>query len=224
MWTDRTGLLIGEDNLKKLKNAHITIVGLGGVGGYVALMLVRAGIEKFTLIDFDKVDETNINRQVVANTKTVGKFKTDVISSMIKDINPSCTLNIRTERLCKDNIETLIPNCDYVVDCIDSVSDKVELCHFAYQNNIRIISAMGAGNRIDIPKFRVCDIYKTENDGLAKIMRKKLREKGVKKLTVVAPESLPIKKNRENIIGSISYYPAMCGCVLAAKVINDLIE
>ena len=224
MWTDRTTILIGEENLKTLNNSHITIVGLGGVGGYVAFMLARAGVGHFTLIDFDKVDETNINRQVVANTKTVGMFKTDVIASMIKDINPNCKLEIRTEKLTNNNVSALISDCDYVVDCIDSVSDKVELCCFAYQNNIRIISAMGAGNRIDIPKFRVCDIYKTENDGLAKVMRKKLRERDVKKLTVVAPESLPFKKSENNVVGSISYYPAMCGCVLAAKVINDLIK
>ncbi len=221
MWTDRTELLIGKDNLEKLKNAYVTVIGLGGVGGITAVMLARCGIGRLKLVDFDKVDETNINRQVVANTKTVGKFKTDVLYDMILDINPNCQVEKFTTRLTKDNIYNLISNDTFVVDAIDSVKDKVDLCDYCYKNEIPIISAMGAGNRYDLPNFKVLDIYKTSNDGLAKIMRKQLKERGVKKLNVVACESVAEKKVP---VGSIAYYPTMCGCVVSAYIVNELIK
>lgn len=223
MWATRTEMLIGKENCEKLKNSHITIVGLGGVGGYVAIMLARAGISNFTLIDFDKVEESNINRQYVASTKTAGKFKTEVLKGLMEDINPEINIDIKTERLTEDNLSTLIDRkTNFCIDCIDSVKDKVALCTYCYFNNIPVISAMGAGNRIDIPEFKVMDLYKTANDGLAKAMRKNLKEKGVKNLQVVAPVSPALKDI--NGVGSISYYPAMCGCVLSAYVINSLIN
>lgn len=221
MWTDRTELLIGKDNLEKLKNAYVTVIGLGGVGGITAVMLARCGIGRLRLVDFDKVDETNINRQVVANTKTVGKNKTDVLEEMILDINPSCQVEKFSTRLTKDNIYNLISNDTFVVDAIDSVKDKVDLCDYCYKNEIPIISAMGAGNRYDLPNFKVLDIYKTSNDGLAKIMRKQLKERGVKKLNVVACERVAEKKVP---VGSIAYYPTMCGCVICAYIVNELIK
>ena len=223
MWTTRTEMLIGKENCEKLENSHITIVGLGGVGGYVAIMLARAGVSNFTLIDFDKVEESNINRQYVASAKTGGKFKTEVLKGLMEDINPEINIDIKTERLTEDNLSTLIDRkTNFCIDCIDSVKDKVALCTYCYFNNIPIISAMGAGNRIDIPEFKVMDLYKTANDGLAKAMRKNLKEKGVKNLQVVAPVSPALKDI--NGVGSISYYPAMCGCVLSAYVINSLIN
>ena len=221
MWTDRTELLIGKDNLEKLKNAYVTVIGLGGVGGITAVMLARCGIGRLRLVDFDKVDETNINRQVVANTKTVGKNKTDVLYDMILDINPNCQVEKFSTRLTKENIYNLISNDTFVVDAIDSVKDKVDLCDYCYKNEIPIISAMGAGNRYDLPNFKVLDIYKTSNDGLAKIMRKQLKERGVKKLNVVACESVAEKKVP---VGSIAYYPTMCGCVICAYIVNELIK
>ena len=221
IWTDRTELLIGKDNLEKLKNAYVTVIGLGGVGGITAVMLARCGIGRLRLVDFDKVDETNINRQVVANTKTVGKNKTDVLEEMILDINPSCQVEKFSTRLTKENIYNLISNDTFVVDAIDSVKDKVDLCDYCYKNEIPIISAMGAGNRYDLPNFKVLDIYKTSNDGLAKVMRKLLRERGVKKLNVVACESVAEKKVP---VGSIAYYPTMCGCVICAYIVNELIK
>ena len=223
MWATRTEMLIGKENCEKLKNSHITIVGLGGVGGYVAIMLARAGISNFTLIDFDKVEESNINRQYVASTKTAGKFKTEVLKGLMEDRNPEINIDIKTEGLTEDNLSTLIDRkTNFCIDCIDSVKDKVALCTYCYFNNIPVISAMGAGNRIDIPEFKVMDLYKTANDGLAKAMRKNLKEKGVKNLQVVAPVSPALKDI--NGVGSISYYPAMCGCVLSAYVINSLIN
>ncbi len=221
MWTDRTELLLGKEKLEKLKNSFVTVIGLGGVGGITAIMLARCGVGKLRLVDFDKIDETNINRQVVANTKTIGKYKTDVIRDMILDINPNCKIESVTAKLTRDNIGNLISKNTFVVDAIDSVKDKVELCDYCYKNEIPIISAMGAGNRYDLPNFKVLDIYKTSNDGLAKVMRKLLRERGVKKLNVVACSSEADKKMP---VGSIAYYPAMCGSMLCAYVVNEIIK
>ena len=224
MWTDRTELLIGKDGTDKLKQSHIAVVGIGGVGGYVCLMLARSGIENITLVDFDKVDETNINRQVVANTKTVGQFKTQDMKQQILEINPNCNVKTYEERLCSENINRILTqDLNYVVDAIDDIPNKVNLIKFCKENNINIVSAMGAGNRIDIPNFKVVDIYKTSNDGLAKIMRKKLREINVSSLDVVISEQ-PALKTESKEIGSIAYYPAMCGCVLSAYIVTKILK
>ena len=219
MWLDRTKSLLGEDGIKKLQNASVTIVGVGGVGGEVAVLLARAGIGRLRLIDFDVVDETNINRQVVAYTNTVGKKKTDVLAEIIEKINPSCLVESISKRLTKENVGELLGDF-FVVDAIDSVQDKVELIDYATKNNLQIISAMGAGNRFDYPYFKVVDIYKTSNDGLAKVLRKKLKERGVKKLQVVAPESVAQKISP---VGSISYYPVACATVVSAYVVNQIL-
>lgn len=226
MWKDRTKALVGENGVKKLENSHVAVIGVGGVGGYVCLMLARAGVGRITLVDFDRVDETNINRQVVANVNTVGMLKTEIMKNMILSINKDCKVDIFSERFCAQFADKLFSNkFDYVVDAIDSVSDKIELIVYCKHHDINIISAMGAGNRIDIPHFKVMDIYKTSNDGLARVMRKKLREQGIEKLDVVTSESPAIKNDEnKNIIGSISYYPAMCGCVLSAYVINKILN
>lgn len=219
MWLDRTKSLLGEDGIKKLQNASVTIVGVGGVGGEVAVLLARAGIGRLRLIDFDVVDETNINRQAVAYTNTVGKKKTDVLAEIIKKINPNCLVEAISKRLTKENVGELLEN-SFVVDAIDSVQDKVELIDYATKNNLQIVSAMGAGNRFDYPYFKVVDIYKTSNDGLAKVLRKKLKERGVKKLQVVAPESVAQKISP---VGSISYYPVACATVVSAYVVNQIL-
>ena len=226
MWNDRTKALIGDVGIKKLKESHVAIIGVGGVGGYVCLMLARAGVGNITLVDFDRVDETNINRQVVANVNTTGMLKTEVMKNMILSVNRDCKVEIFSERFCAKFAEKLFSKkFDYIVDAIDSVSDKVDLIVYCKQHGINIISAMGAGNRIDIPHFKVVDIYKTSNDGLAKIMRKKLRENQIHSLDVVTSESPAIKNDEnKNIIGSISYYPAMCGCVLSAYVVNKILN
>lgn len=221
MWTDRTELLLGKEKLEKLKKSFVTVIGLGGVGGITAIMFARCGVGKLRLVDFDKVDETNINRQVVAIIKTVGKFKTDVIREMISDINPNCEVEAITAKLTKDNIQSLISKDTFVIDAIDSVKDKVELCDYCYKKEIPIISAMGAGNRYDLPNFKILDIYKTSNDGLAKVMRKLLRERGVKNLNVVACSS---KAEKKTPVGSIAYYPNMCGLTICAYVVNEIIK
>ncbi len=222
MWNDRTKILIGENGVSTLKNKHVAVVGIGGVGGYVCLMLVRAGIENLTIIDFDTVDETNINRQVVATTKTIGQKKTDVMKQIIYEINPNCIVKAKDARLTRSEVKNLLnEEYDYIVDCIDSVTDKIELICFCKQNNLNIVSATGTGNRIDLPNFKAMDIYKTSNDGLAKVLRKKLRERNIGSLDVITSESKPLKTKQ---LGSISYYPAMCGCVLGAFVINKLLN
>lgn len=218
----RTEILIGNENIDKIARKHITIVGVGGVGGYVAVMLVRAGIEKIKLIDFDTVSSSNINRQVVAEIDTIGRVKVEVLKEKLLKINDKIEIEVIKERICEDNICKLIKNTDIVVDAIDSVKDKISLIIYCKKNNINIISAMGAGNRYDIPNFYLTDIYKTHDDGLAKVIRKKLRENNINKLDVVTTDSKPIKCG--NVIGSISYYPAVCGCTLSAVVINKIIK
>lgn len=219
----RTELLIGKDGLQSLSKSKVAIVGLGGVGGYVAMMLVRSGIENFILVDFDTIDETNINRQIIASEKTIGLNKVDVCKSMMLDINSNCNITTYCEKISKDNVSKILNDVDICVDAIDMVTNKIELIEYCKLNDIEIISACGAGNRCDIPNFYVTDIYKTAGDGLAKIMRKKLKEKNINSLKVVISSSLPIKTNSKEI-GSISYYPAVCGCVVSSYVVNYLIN
>lgn len=218
----RTEALLGKENIEKLSKKRITIVGTGGVGGYVALMLARAGIENLKLIDFDVVSSSNINRQVVARTNTLGRAKVEVLKEDLLLINENLKIEAINAKIDSANLEKYIRDVDYVVDAIDSVNDKVALIIYCKRKGINIISAMGAGNRYDIPQFYLTDIYKTHDDGLAKVVRRKLREEGIKNLDVVTCNSKPLKV--EGVIGSISYYPATCGCVLAGAIINKIIE
>ncbi len=219
----KTELLIGNNGVSKLKNANIIIFGIGGVGGYTCEMLVRAGIGNLTIVDFDKVDITNINRQIIALNSNVGEFKVNAMQKRILDINSAINLKIVNTRVCAENVKELLAyKYDYVIDAIDSVTDKINLIVTAKELGLNIISAMGAGNRIQIPQFEVCDLYKTYNDGLAKVLRKKLKEKGINKHLVVFSKNQATPCGDQ--IGSISYYPAMCGCVLAGYVINELLN
>ncbi len=219
----KTELLIGNNGVSKLKNANIIIFGIGGVGGYTCEMLVRAGIGNLTIVDFDKVDITNINRQIIALNSNVGEFKVNAMQKRILDINSAINLKIVNTRVCAENVKELLAyKYDYVIDAIDSVTDKINLIVTAKELGLNIISAMGAGNRIQIPQFEVCDLYKTYNDGLAKVLRKKLKEKGIDKHLVVFSKNQATPCGEQ--IGSISYYPAMCGCVLAGFVINELLN
>lgn len=219
----RTEILIGKENVEKISQKHIAVVGVGGVGGYVATMLVRAGVEKMTIIDFDKVSPSNLNRQIIAYESTIGKNKVDVLKSMLLQINKSAKINAINERLTAQNVD-LVKNADCVVDAIDSVSDKVALIEYCKKNNIKIISAMGAGNRYGVPNFQLTDIFKTHDDGLARVLRKKLKEKGIKSLDVVSSNSPVQYKSEKGEVASISYYPAMCGCVISAEIINKILR
>ncbi|MBE7073966.1 MAG: tRNA threonylcarbamoyladenosine dehydratase [Clostridiales bacterium] len=218
----RTELLIGSEGLEKIASKHITIVGCGGVGGYTAIMLARAGVENFTIIDFDVVSSSNVNRQIIAFEDTIGKRKVEVLQEMMQKINKNIKIEAVFDKLSKENISSLVKDTDLVVDAIDIVEDKKALIIYCKTHNINIVSAMGAGNRCDIPVFEVVDIYKTYNDGLAKVMRKALKAAGVKDLTVVTSFSKP--QSISNPVGSISYYPAMCGCTISAWIVNQILE
>lgn len=218
----RTEILLG-DKIEKLFKSNVIIFGVGGVGGYVAEMLVRSGVGSITLVDYDIVDISNKNRQIIALDSTIGKNKVDVWKERLLDINNKCKVTIYNQKLTKDNIDSFNLNqYDYIIDAIDMVSSKVALIEYAYKNQIRIISAMGAGNRIGIPEFVIDDIYNTYNDGLAKVLRHNLRKVGVEKHKVVFCKN-NATPNGETI-GSIAYFPAMCGCVLSAYVIDELIR
>lgn len=218
----RTILLIGEENLSKLQNKHVTVVGVGGVGGYVATMLARAGIGNLRIIDFDVVSPSNVNRQITAYKSTIGRKKVEVLKDMLLDINDKLIVEVCDRRLTSENICGLIGETNIVVDAIDSVSDKISLILYCKQNAIPIISSMGAGNRSDLPNFVLTDIYKTSKDGLAKKVRQQLRKNGVESLEVVTSTSNAQKVGKT--IASISYYPASCGCYIASVVVNKIIK
>lgn len=221
--TERTEILIGKEAVDKLKNSHVAVFGLGGVGGYVVEMLARAGVGTLTLVDFDTVSKSNLNRQIIALNSTIGEYKTNAFEHRLKDINPDIKLNIICKKYLPENSDEFFQNdYDYMVDAIDIVTSKIHLITTCHQKGIKIISAMGAGNRSVVPRFEVADIFSTYNDGLAKILRKKLRETGVNMHTVVFTPN--IAEPNGKTIGSISYYPAMCGCTLAGFVVNELIK
>ena len=218
----RTQALIGENNVEKIASKRVTIVGVGGVGGYVATLLARAGVEKIRIIDFDTVSPSNFNRQVVAFKGNEGRLKVEALKDILLSINEDIEVDAVAQKLDKDNVSSLLKNSDIVIDAIDIVKDKVALIIYCKKHNINILSAMGAGNRYDQPNFYLTDIYKTHDDGLAKVIRKALREEGVKNLDVVTCDSKPEKV--EGVIGSISYYPAVCGAVIASAVVNKIIK
>ena len=226
----REELLIGEDSLKKLQQKHVAVFGLGGVGSYVVEGLVRAGIGKFTLIDFDKVDVSNINRQIIATTKTVGRYKVDVEEERIKEINPDAKVITYKEFVGNqnENVELFqqLKNVDYIVDAIDTVAAKIRIIEFANKNNINIISALGTGNKLNPTKLKLEDIYNKKVCPLAKVIRKELRKRNIEKLDVVYSEEEPIKvanNEEKKVIGSISFVPSIAGLMISYKVINNLI-
>ncbi len=218
----RTTQLIGENNVETLKNAKVIIFGVGGVGGYVLEMLARTGVGNIDIVDFDFVDITNINRQIIATQNNIGNLKVEEAKKRVLEINPQCNIKAFAEKVCADNISNfLITNYDFVIDCIDNVSNKMDLIEYCYKNNIKIISSMGAGNKIGIPNYEISDIYKTEYDKLAKVIRKHCKERGIKKLTVCYSKDNQISSN---VIGSVAYHPATCGIIIASYVINQLIK
>jgi len=218
----RLRVLIG-DKINILHNKNIIVFGVGGVGGYAAEMLARTGIHNITLVDFDVVDITNKNRQIIAMDSTVGLSKVDVMKARIQDFDKDCLVKAINKKLTPENIDSFsLKNYDYIIDAIDMVTSKINLIAYAHNNNIPIISAMGVGNRMGIPEFEITDIYKTADDGLAKILRKKLREIGISNHQVVFCKNKPISGT--NIIGSIAYFPAICGCMIASKIVDDFLK
>ena len=231
----RTELLIGKEGVEKLNKAKVAIFGVGGVGSFVAEGLIRVGIHNFILVDNDTISLTNLNRQIHANTNTIGKYKVDVMKERMLKINPNANIEAYKEFYMPDSKESILTeNLDYVVDAIDTVTAKIELVMQAEELNIPIISAMGTGNKIDPTKFEVTDIYKTSVCPLAKVMRKELRARGIKKLKVVYSKEEPMKPY-ENVEtdtkgdgkfppGSISFVPSVAGMIIAGEVVKDILQ
>ena len=230
----RTELIIGKENLEKLHKSKVAIFGLGGVGSYVVEGLVRAGVQNFILVDNDVVDTTNINRQIIATTKTIGKPKVEVARDRILEINPKANVEIHQEFFMPESLGILDDTVDYIVDAVDTVTAKIELVVRANKLNIPIVSCMGTGNKLDPTRFEVTDIYKTSVCPLAKVMRKELKARNIKSLKVVYSKEEPIKANNENLIesentkkqvpGSISFVPSVAGLIIAGEVIKDIIK
>lgn len=195
----RTELLIGKENIEKLQKSKVAVFGIGGVGSYVVEGLARAGIGNFILVDSDDVSISNLNRQIIATTKTIGKPKVEVAKDRILEINPNANVTTYKEFYMPDNRVPLEDDISYIVDAIDTVTAKIDLIEEAEKLKIPIISSMGTGNKLDPTKFEVTDIYKTSVCPLAKVMRKELRDRGIKKLKVVYSKEEPIKiKDRDN--------------------------
>lgn len=244
----RTELLIGKEGVEKLANSRVAIFGIGGVGGYTVEALARSGVGEFDLIDDDRVCLTNINRQILATRSTVGKYKVDVAMERILDINPRAQVHVYKTFYMPDTADQFdFSVYDYVVDAIDTVTGKLQLVEQAYCTGTRIISSMGAGNKMDASAFQVADISKTSVCPLAKVMRRELRKRGIKKLKVVYSTELPIEpketeelscKNhcvcppgtarkctvRRQIPGSTAFVPSVAGLIIAGEVVKDLIK
>ena len=243
----RTELVIGKEGLEKLSNAKVAIFGLGGVGSFVLEGLVRAGVGSFVLIDDDRICLTNLNRQILATRKTVGQPKVEVAKQRILDINPDANVEIHQEFFMPDTEGILDNSIDYIVDCIDTVTAKIELVIRADKLNIPIISCMGTGNKLDPTRFEVTDIYKTIVCPLAKVMRKELRSRGIKKLKVVYSKEEPVRLNettensckhncicppgtkrkctiRNQVPGSVSFVPSVAGLIIAGEVVKSILN
>ena len=242
----RTELLLGKEAMDKLQNSRVAVFGIGGVGGYVCEALVRSGIGAFDLIDDDKVCLTNLNRQIIATRKTVGQYKTEVMRDRILEINPKAEVRIHNCFYLAENAADFdFSEYDYVVDAVDTVTAKLELIMRAKESGTPIISSMGAGNKLDASAFRVADIYKTKVCPLAKVMRRELKKRGVKKLKVVYSEEQPIRPvedmaiscrshcicppgakhkctERRDIPGSVAFVPSVVGLIIAGEVVKDL--
>lgn len=242
----RTELLFGKEAMEKLENSRVAVFGIGGVGGYVCEALVRSGVGAFDLIDDDKVCLTNLNRQIIATRKTVGKYKVDVMKERMLEINPNVKVEVHKCFFLPENANDFpFEEYDYIVDAVDTVTAKISLVMKANELGVPIISSMGAGNKLDPSAFRVADIYKTRVCPLAKVMRRELKKRGVKKLKVVYSEEQPTRPiedmsiscrtncicppgakhkctERRDIPGSTAFVPSVVGLIIAGEVMKDL--
>lgn len=218
----RTEILLGKEAVEKLQSAHVAVFGVGGVGGYVVEALARSGIGTLTLIDNDKVSLSNINRQIIALHSTIGKYKTEVAKARIADINPNANVYTRELFVLPETIEEIdFSGFDYVVDAIDTVSGKLAIIQSAKEKNIPVISAMGAGNKLNATAFCVKDISKTSGCPLARVMRRELKKRNIENVKVVYSEEEP-KKTEEGVVGSVAFVPSVAGLIVAGEVIKDL--
>lgn len=222
----RTSILLGKDNIEKLKKSNVLICGVGGVGSYVLEALTRVGVGSITIVDKDIVDITNINRQLIALNSTIGMDKVEVAKNRCKDINPDININALKIKIDSESISSIFSNTnfDYVVDCVDNIEAKVAIIRYANQYGLKCISSMGAANKLNPLEFKVADIYKTQMCPVAKIMRKKLKEIGIKKQKVVYSTEQPIKNSVDNTLGSVPFVPSVCGLIIASEVVKDIIK
>lgn len=242
----RTELLFGREAMDKLQNSRVAVFGIGGVGGYVCEALVRSGVYHFDLIDDDQVCLTNLNRQIIATRKTVGQYKVDVMRERILEINPDADVSVHKCFFLPENADEFpFEEYDYIVDAVDTVTAKIELVMKAQEKGVPIISSMGAGNKLDPSAFKVADIYKTRVDPLARVMRREMKKRGIKKLKVVYSEEDPKRPiedmavscrnhcicppgaqhkctERRDIPGSTAFVPSVAGLIIAGEVIKDL--
>lgn len=234
-WLERTSLLLGNEKLKKLQNANVLVVGLGGVGAYAAEMIARSGVGRMTIADADSVSPTNINRQLIALHSTIGKEKSELMADRLRDINPEIELTVVNRFIKDDETDALLDSdkFDYVVDAIDTLSPKLALIKGCLDRNIPLVSSMGAGAKTDPTKMEICDIAKTHHCPLAHMLRKRLHKIGIRSgfRAVFSPE--PVRKgamilceeqNKKSNTGTISYIPALFGIGCASVVIRGLID
>ena len=228
----RTEMLIGNDGMEKLKNAKVAVFGLGGVGSYVCEGLARSGIGNFILIDYDRIDESNINRQLIATVKTLGKYKVDLMRERILDINPDANVEIYKEFYMADSQTDIITqDLSYAVDCVDTIMAKIAIVCKCNEINVPVISSMGTGNKLDPSMFEVADIYETSVCPLARIMKKDFRKRNIEKLKVVYSKEQPINTNdcainqndaKYKVKGSVSFVPSVAGLMIAGEVVKDI--
>ena len=233
-WKQRTRLLLGEEKMERLQQAHVLVVGLGGVGAYAAEMICRAGVGRMTIVDADTVQPTNINRQLPALHSTMGREKAEVLAARFKDINPDIQLTVLPVFLKDDNIPELLDAAryDFIVDAIDTLAPKCYLIAEALKRHIKIVSSMGAGAKSDITQIRFADIWDTYHCGLSKAVRKRLQKLGIKRKPPVVfsteqadPKAVLLtedEQNKKSTCGTVSYMPAVFGCYLAEYVIKRL--
>lgn len=226
----RTELLLGQEAMEKLRRSRVAVFGIGGVGGHVVEALARSGVGAFDLIDNDTVSITNINRQIIATLDSVGKYKTEVMKERILSINPEAEIEIHNCFFLPETQEMFdFSNYDYVVDAVDTVTAKIALVMACEEAKVPIISSMGAGNKLNPAAFEVADIYKTSVCPLAKVMRRELKKRNIKKLKVVYSKEIPLtpgaseeETTKRALPGSIAFTPSVAGLILASEVIKDL--
>ena len=214
--------LLVEDKINDIKSKKVLVVGVGGVGSYTVESLIRCGIGSITIIDNDNIDITNLNRQLMTTQNNIGESKVDVLKNRILSINPNCNVNAINIFLDDSNIDSIVDDYDYIVDACDTVKTKVSLIKICNKKNIKLISAMGTGNKMDPSRLEITDIYKTNYDPLAKLIRHECRKMGIKKLTVVCSSEETIKKGIK-VIPSNSFVPATAGLLITSYIINDIV-
>ncbi|MBR6993537.1 MAG: tRNA threonylcarbamoyladenosine dehydratase [Methanobrevibacter sp.] len=227
----RTEMLIGNDGMEKLKNAKVAVFGLGGVGSYVCEGLARSGVGNFVLVDFDKIDESNINRQLIATEKTIGRHKVDLMKERILEINHDANVEAHREFYMADSETGIITeDLSYAVDCVDTIMAKIAVICKCDELDVPVISSMGTGNKLDPTMFEVADIFETSVCPLARIMKKDLRKRNIEKLKVVYSKEHPINTNdcpinkdrKFKVKGSVSFVPSVAGLIIAGEVIKDI--